>query len=163
MATDDNVHIQIFDADQAPTIEAARNTEPEGEYRTHNTTRARYHEAVVGALNGVSPDLAVDVLTLGDSTTATGNIPDGDPLGNETLRVSTTDTFVSGQTFTASVFLDSTVGVGQTFEEVALVAEQSNNDLPINRVLLDDPAGLLSPKSGNETVTIDIELTQQDA
>jgi hypothetical protein len=78
--------------------------------------------------------------------------------------VSPTDSFVSGQQFTASIFLDSTVGVGQTFEEAALIAEQSGgNDLPINRFLLDDPSGLLSPKSGNETVTIDIEITQQDA
>jgi hypothetical protein len=61
------------------------------------------------------------------------------------------------------VFIDSTEGNSQTFTEAALVSEQSNNDLPINRFELDDPGGLLSPKSADETVTIDIEIRQEDA
>jgi hypothetical protein len=162
--TEDNIHIQIFDADAVPTLDAARDTEPKREYQTHNTTRDRYHETVIAALNGVTADLTVDALVLGDSTAATANIPSGDPLGNETFRTTTTDTNANGKTFTASVFIDSTEGVGQIFEEAALLATQSGgNDLPINRFKLNDPSGLLSPKSEDETVTIDIRLRQTDA
>lgn len=161
--TSDNIHIQIFDASDVASLDGARETDPEREYHTHNTTRDRYHQSIVDQLNGVPVDLTIDALVLGDSTASTANIPDSDPLGNETLRISTTDSFVAGQQITISTFLDSTVGVGQTFEEAALVAEQSGGDIPINRFLISDPSDLLAPKSVNETVTIDIQLTQEDA
>jgi hypothetical protein len=129
---------------------------------THNTTRDVYHEEVVRALNGVNPDLTVDALALGDSTLATADVPDNDPLGNETFRTTVTDTSVNGQTFTAATFLDSTEGNTQTFNEAALVCERASGDLPINRFKIDDSGGLLDPKSSGETVTIDIRITQQD-
>jgi hypothetical protein len=151
---DANVRIRIHDA-------VTGNLKQE--YCTHNTTRASYHEAVIGGLAGVVPDLEADVLALGDSTADTSTLSDSASVGNETFRTSVTDTSYDGQSFTASVFLDSTEGNGQTFEEAALVAEQSDgSDLPLNRFLIDDPGGLLSPKSENETVTIDIEITQED-
>jgi len=118
---------------------------------------------VVSGLNGTVVDIAVDSLALGDSTTGTGGLSPSQALGNETFRVAVTDTFTADQSFTAAIFLDSTQGNGQTFEEAALIAERPSGDLPINRFLIDDPGGLLAPKSDDETVTIDIELTQEDA
>jgi hypothetical protein len=160
----DNIVIRVYDSNTAPTYDATRAAAPKREYQTHNTTRDLYHEEIVNALDGVSPDLTVDVLVLGDSTDDTANIPTGDPLGNELFRTSVTDTFTDGQTFSASIFLDSTEANALNLTEAALVAEQSGGvDLPLNRFLLDDPSGLLDPKSQNETVTIDINITQEDA
>lgn len=151
-----NIRIAVFDSPDA--------TEPTTVFRTHNTTRDLYHEAVVGELNGVAADLQIDALALGDSTVATTNLNDSQLLGNETFRTDTIDTDRSGQTFTASIFIDSTEGNGQTFEEGALTAVQPDgSDLPINRFLISDPGGLLSPKSQGESVTIDVEITQTDA
>jgi hypothetical protein len=157
----DNIHIQVF-PDDVDSLAAARSTAPTREHRTHNIVRGAYHEELVAGLNGAPPDITVDKLALGSSTAGTSTLAKTAPLGNETLRVSITDTFTDGQTFTASIFLDSTQGNGQTFEEAALVAEQSGGDLPVNRFLIDDPGGLLAPKADDETVTIDIEITHED-
>jgi hypothetical protein len=158
-----NVSVQVFAAHEAPTITEARESTPQESYWIKNTTRDAYHETVVDALDGQQPDLTVDAFLLGDSTADTTNIAAGQPLGNETFRTSVVSTSTSGQTFTASVFIDSTEGNGLTFEEGALVATQGSGvALPINRFLIDDPGGLLSPKTQNETVTIDIEITQTD-
>jgi hypothetical protein len=161
--TVENIEIAVYEAADAPDPDAAADATPKDTFRARNTTRRAYHEGVVGALAGSVPDLEVDALALGDSTKDTANVAAGSPLGNETFRTTTTDTFTSGKTFSAAVFIDSTEGNGLTFEEAALVAEQLNNDLPINRFFLDDPGGLLSPKSADETVTIDIEIRQEDA
>jgi hypothetical protein len=161
--TVENIEIAVYDAADAPDPDAAADATPKETFRTQNTTRGAYHEAVVGALAGTTSDLEVDALALGDSNKDTANVAAGSPLGNETFRTTTTDTFASGQTFTAAVFIDSTEGNGQSFTEAGLVSEQSNDDLPINRFKLDDPGGLLSPKSADETVTIDIEIRQEDA
>lgn len=161
--TVDNIRVEVYDREDAPTAEAAADASPKRVHETHNTTRDSYHEAVVGALAGQSVDLTVDVLALGDSTLATADVADGTPLGNELFRIGVTDSFTAGQTFTASTFLGAGDGNGNTFNEAALVAEQSSGDFPINRFLISDQAGLLSPKSANETVTIDIEITQEDA
>jgi len=157
----DNIHIQVFSAD-VDCLAAARSAVPTREHQTHNTVRGEYHEELVAGLDGSTPDITVDKLALGDSTADTSTLAASAPLGNETLRLSVTDTFTDGQTFTASIFLDSTQGNGQTFEEAALVAEQSGGDLPVNRFLIDDPGGLLAPKADDETVTIDIEITHED-
>jgi hypothetical protein len=161
--TTDNIRIAIYNAQDAPTFSNTHTADPKYEYQTHNVTRAVYHEAVVGGLNGVSPELTVDALALGDSTLATADVPDSDPLGNETFRTTVTDTSVTGQTFTAATFIDSTEGNTQVFNEAALVSEQASGDLPINRFLIDDSGGLLDPKTAGETVTIDIEIRQEDA
>lgn len=160
----DNIEIRVYDVADAPTHEATRTAtaDPKHKFQTHNTTRGGYHEAIVGALNGITPDITADALALGDATTATASIPDGQALGNELFRVPITDTFTDGQTFNASIFLDSTQATGLSFEEAALVAEQSGSDIPLNRFLITDPGGLLDPKTSNETVTIDISITQQD-
>jgi len=160
--TADNIHIQVY-SDTVDSLAAARSVAPKREHRTHNATRAAYHEEIVGGLDGSIPDITVDKLALGDSTAETTSLAKTAPLGNETLRVSTVDRFTDGQTFTASIFLDSTQGNGQSFEEAALIAERQGGDLPINRFLIDDPGGLLDPKSDDETVTIDIKITQEDA
>jgi hypothetical protein len=158
-----NVLIQVYDADVVPTADAAPTATAIKSFWIKNTTRDAYHEAVIGGLDGQQPDLAVDALVLGDSTQATANVAAGQALGNETFRTTTVDTSTSGQTFTASTFIDSTEGNQLVFEEAALVAVQPNgNDLPINRFLIDDPGGLLSPKTQNETVTIDIQISQTD-
>jgi hypothetical protein len=161
--TADNIQIAVYDVQDAPTLAAAQAACPKREHQTHNVTRDKYHEEVVGALNGVSPDLTVDALALGDSTLATADVPDGDPLGNETFRTTVTDTSVTGQTFTAATFIDSTEGNGQSFSEASLVSERPSGDLPINRFLIDDSGGLLDPKQSGETVTVDIEIRQEDA
>jgi len=157
----DNIHIQVYSADIG-SLAAARSAVPTREHQTHNTVRGAYHEELVAGLNGVTPDITVDKLALGDSTADTSTLAASAPLENETLRLPVTDTFTDGQTFIASIFLDSTQGNGQTFEEAALVAEQSGGDLPVNRFLIDDPGGLLAPKADDETVTIDIEITHED-
>jgi len=159
--TTENVIIKAFPPGVA-SLEQARTTPPTDRLRLSNTTRDAYHEAIIGELDGTTADIEVDALALGDSTTATSNVGKSTPLGNETFRVAVTDSFTDGQTFTASIFIDSTQGNGQTFEEAALVAERSVGDLPINRFLIDDPGGLLNPKADDETVTIDIQLTQED-
>lgn len=161
--TKTNVRVSSFDAETAGSLAAARTATPKRTYRITNTTRTKYHETVVSALNGATVDITVDALALGDSTTGTGGLGSSQPLGNETFRIAVTDSFTDGQSFTASIFIDSTQANGQTFEEAALVAERTSGDLPINRFLIDDPGGLLAPKSDDETVTIDIELTQEDA
>jgi len=161
--TETNVQINTFDAASIRSLDAARSATPKQTYRVANTTRAKYHETVVSALNGTTVDITVDTLALGDSTTGTGGLGSSQPLGNETFRIAVTDSFTDGQTFTASIFIDSTQANGQTFEEAALIAERQGGDIPINRVLIDDPGGLLSPKSDDETVTIDVQLTQEDA
>jgi hypothetical protein len=158
----DNIWIAVYDKQDAPTPAAAQTAAPKREHQIHNTTRDVYHEEIVKALNGVSPDLQVDALALGNSTLPTADLPDSDPLGNETFRTTITDTFTDGQTFTAATFLDSTEGNGQVFDEASLVIEQSNGDLPVNRFLISDPGGLLDPKTSGETVTIDIEIRQED-
>jgi len=160
--TSENVIIQTFPPGVA-SLQQARTASPTGVRRLSNTTRGAYHEAVIGELDGTAADIEIDALALGDSTTGTGGLGSSQPLGNETFRIAVTDTFTDGQSFTASIFIDSTQANGQTFEEAALVAERGSGDLPINRFLIDDPGGLLSPKSDDETVTIDIELTQEDA
>lgn len=160
--TTGNVIIRTFPQEVA-SLQQARTTTPNDTLRLSNTTRGAYHEAVVGQLSGSGENIEIDALALGDSTTGTGGLGFSQPLGNETLRVPATDTFTSGQTVTASVFIDSTRGNGQTFEEAALVAERASGDLPINRFLIDDPGGLLDPKADDETVTIDVALTQEDA
>jgi hypothetical protein len=162
--TEDNILIQVYDAEDAPTHTATASAEPTHEYQTHNATRDSYHETIVEALSGTTPELTADVLVLGDSTTDTAQIPKGQPLGNELLRVSITDTTTDGQTFLASTFLDSSQGNAITFKEAGLVAEQSGGgDVPLNRFLISDPGGLLDPKSSEETVTIDINIRQEDA
>jgi hypothetical protein len=161
--TKTNVRVRSFDAETVASLAAARTATPKRTYRIANTTRTKYHETVVSALNGTTVDITVDALALGDSTTGTGGLGLSQPLGNETFRIAVTDSFTDGQSFTASIFIDSTQANGQTFEEAALVAERTSGDLPINRFLIDDPGGLLAPKSDDETVTIDIELTQEDA
>jgi len=161
--TKTNVRVRSFDAETVASLAAARTATPKRTYRIANTTRSKYHETVVSALNGTTVDITVDALALGDSTTGTGGLGPSQPLGNETFRIAVTDSFTDGQSFTASIFIDSTQANGQTFEEAALVAERTSGDLPINRFLIDDPGGLLAPKSDDETVTIDIELTQEDA
>jgi len=163
-AQETNVTIRVYDAGRAPTLEAARRATPLREWRRHNTTRAAYHEAVVSALAGTAPDLEVDALALGDAETDTSELATMAAVGNETFRTSVTDARPSGQTFRATIFLDSTEANGQTYREAALVAEQADgSDLPINHVIIDDPGGLLDPKSAGETVTIDIDISQQDA
>jgi hypothetical protein len=160
--TTENVIIRTFPPG-VTSLEQARTTAPTDRLRLSNTTRDAYHEAVIGELNGTAADIEIDALALGDSTTATSNVGKSTPLGNETFRTSVTDVFVDGRTVTASIFIDSTQGDGLVFNEAALVAERSGGDLPINRFLIDDPGGLLDPKSENETVTLDIQLTQEDA
>jgi hypothetical protein len=160
--TSDNIRIAVYDEQHAPSYAAAQTACPQREYRTHNVTRDVYHQEVVSALNGVSPELTVDALALGNSTLATADVPAGDPLGNETFRTTVTDTSVTDQTFTAATFIDSTEGNGQTFTEASLVSERPSGDLPINRFLISDSGGLLDPKISGETVTIDIEITQED-
>jgi len=160
--TTENVIIKAFPPGVA-SLEQARTTTPTDRLRVSNTTRDAYHEAVIGELNGIAADIEIDALALGDSTTATSNVGKTTPLGNETFRTSVTDVIVNGRTITASIFIDSTQGNGLVFNEAALVAERSGGDLPINRFLIDDPGGLLDPKSENETVTLDIQLTQEDA
>jgi len=163
-AQETNVTIRVYDAGDAPTAEAARQATPLREWRRHNTTRTAYHEAIVNALAGSQADLEVDVLVLGDAATDTSDLARMEPVGNETFRTDVTDPRPSGQTFRATIFLDSTEANGQSYREAALVAEQADgSDLPINHVLIDDPGGLLDPKSASETVTIDIDITQQDA
>jgi len=112
----DNIHIQVY-PDDVNSLAAARSAVPTREHQTHNTVRGAYHEELVAGLNGATPDITVDKLALGDSTVGTSTLATSAPLGNETLRVSTTDAFTDGQTFTASIFLDSTQGNGQTFED----------------------------------------------
>lgn len=160
--TDDNIRIRVYDAAEAPSPAAAEDAEPLREYRLHNTTRAAYHEAVVGNLAGSSSDLTVDKLALGDSTSATGTLAKTAVLGNETFRTTVTDGFADGQDFVASTFISSSQGNGQTYEEAALVAETGSGDTPVNRFLIDDPGGLLAPKTSDETVTFDVTITQQD-
>lgn len=160
-ATTDNIRVQVFDSSVSSLTEA-RASEPRREYATHNATRSQYHETKIAALNGTTVDTGIDAVALGDDATPVGNIGSS-ILGNETLRIGTVDLSVSGQTITASAFVDSTQGNGQTFEEAAVVAERPGGDLGINRFLLDDPGGLLDPKDQNETVTIDITITEQDA
>lgn len=157
----DNVHVRVYDADEAPTLSAAREAEARREYHGHNTTRASYHEAVISLLDGGTADLEADVLVLGDDDSDTAQIPDGDPLGNETFRTTLTDTRQEGQTHRTTTFIDSTEANGQSYFEAALVAETGSGDVPINRITLADP--LLDPKQQGETVTIDIDITQEDA
>jgi hypothetical protein len=162
--TEDNILIQVYDAAEAPTHAATASATAKREYQTHNVTRDIYHVSVVSQLNGTNTDLTADKLALGDSTADVSALGTRQALGNETFRTSITDGFRDGQTFTASTFLDSSEGNGQTFREAALVAESSSGtDTPINRFLVNDPGGLLDPKSSNETVTIDIEIRQEDA
>lgn len=162
--TEDNITIRVYDAAEAPTAAAAAAAEPRREYRTHNATRAAYHREVIAGLAGeAGPDVEVDVLALGDSTATTTDLADDQPLGNEVYRDTVTDRVASGQTLNVTLFIDATEANGLTFEEAALVAETSTGDLPINRFLIDDPGDLLAPKSRNETVTINIEILQQDA
>jgi len=160
-AADDNVHVRVYDAVDAPTLSAARKAKPKREYHAHNTTRASYHETIIGLLGGEAGDLEADVLVLGGDDSDTAQIPDADPLGNETFRTSVTDPRTDGQTFQTTTFIDSTEANGQSYFEAALVAETGSGDLPINRITLADP--LLDPKEQGETVTIDIDITQQDA
>jgi len=162
--TTDNITIRVYDAADAPTAAAAAAATPRREYRTHNATRAAYHEEVIAGLAGdAGPDIEVDALALGDSTAPTADLGSMELLGNEVYRAAVTDRAPSGQTLNVTLFIDATEANGLTFEEAALVAERGTGDLPINRFLIDDPGGLLNPKSRDETVTINIEITQQDA
>jgi len=162
--TTDNITIRVYDADDVSTAAEASTADPKRTYETHNATRAAYHEEVIAGLAGdVGPDIEVDALALGDSTAPTADLNAMELLGNEVFRAPVTDRAPSGQTLNVTLFIDATEANGLTFEEAALVAERGIGDLPINRFLIDDPGGLLNPKSRDETVTINIEITQQDA
>lgn len=158
----DNITVAVYDSDEAPDYQSAIEAEPTQVYRTGNATRNSFHEEIVAALDGNTPDLTIDTAAFGDSTLATSDVADGSPLGNELVRKGLTDTVVSGSTFTASVFIDSTEFNGLTLSEVSFIAEQSGGDLPVNRFLLDDPSDLLQPKEANESVTIDAEISVED-
>jgi hypothetical protein len=161
---EDNVTIRVFDSEAAPTMEAARDATPQKEVTLHNTTRDAYHEQVIEGLAGdVSIDVRIDAFALGDSTTGTANLGPNQPLGNELFRSTTVDLDANGQTLSAQAFVGAAEGNGNNFDEFALIAERPSGDLPINRFILSDPGNLLAPKTRNETVTIDVELTQTDA
>jgi hypothetical protein len=162
-STTDNIRIEVYDKTDAPDLASAREAEPQQVFETHNTTREAFHTEIVEALDGTATDFTVDSLALGDSTLATADVADGSPLGNELFRKNVTDSFVSGTTFTASTFIDSTQANGNSYEEAALISEQSSNDLPVNRFIISDPSGLLDPKDNNSTVTIDVEIAVSDA
>lgn len=160
---EDNIRIRVFDASDVATPEDADDADPKCEYATHNVTRDVYHRAVIGELSGENADIEVDAFALGDSAVATSTLADTAALGNETFRTISIDTDTAGRTFRCSVFIDSTEANG-SFEEAALIAERPQGDIGINRFLIDDidPGGLLKPKSAGETVSIDIEITQDD-
>jgi hypothetical protein len=161
---EDNVTIRVFDAEAAPTMEAARDATPKKEVTLHNTTRDAYHEQVIEGLAGnVSIDVRIDAFALGDSTTGTANLGRTQPLGNELFRSSTVDLDANGQTLSAQSFVDASEANTLTLKEFALVAERPSGNLPINRFILNDPGNLLAPKSRNETVTISVQITQTDA
>lgn len=157
----DNVHISVYDAATAPTLEDAQDAEPIAETSEHNTTRPAYHTAIIDGLEGTSIDLQVDSLALGDDNST--SIADGNTLGNELFRTAITDKIRDGQSVKFVIFLDSTEGNGNSYYEAALVAEQSDgSDLPINRTVFDDPEGRLDPKTNEVTAIIEVTITQQD-
>jgi hypothetical protein len=163
-SAEDNVTISVYDAADVSTLEDTADAEPKAEVSTHNTTRSVYHEAVIDALaNSTSLDIKIDSLVLGDSTTDTANLSDSQVLGNELFRTSTVDLDANGQTLVARIFIDAAEANSLSLSEAALVSERPSSEIGINRFLLDDPGGLLDPKSRNETVTITIEITQSDA
>ncbi|AFH22843.1 hypothetical protein OSG_eHP36_00080 [environmental Halophage eHP-36] len=158
----DNIHIRVFDGDLKSPSDTAQASLL-NEYSTHNETRDRYHEIKIEALAGTTVDLGVDAVALGDGPAPVGSLPKSTILDNETFRIGTVDLDAVGQTLTVTALLDTTQGNGQTFNEAAVVAERPGGDLAINRFLLDDPGGLLDPKNQDETVTIQIEITESDA
>jgi hypothetical protein len=165
-ATEENVTITVYDAADVSSLEETHTTDaaPKQQHLIHNTTRSAYHETIIDALGGsTSLDIKADAVALGDSTTDTANLGTFQALGNELFRSSTVDLDTAGQTLTARLFIDATEANGLTLDEAALIAERPSGELPINRFLLEDPSGLLDPKSRSETVTIDIEITQSDA
>lgn len=165
-AVEENVTIAVYDADVVSSLAETETTDtsPKAELSIHNTTRSAYHEAIIDALGGsTSLDITVDALALGDSTVDTANLGTFQPLGNEQFRTTTVDLDTAGQTLDARIFIDAVEANGLRLDEAALIAERPSGELPINRFLLDDPGGLLDPKSRNETVTITIEITQSDA
>jgi len=159
----DNITIQVYDSESAPTLEATQTAQPKQTHRTHNATRAAYHKTVIQALAGSVPDLKLDAIALGDSTTSTADLAETSALGNELFRTGVVDVTPEGQTARISAFIDASEANGLNLEEAALVAETNTGDLPVNRFLIDDPGDLLSPKSRSETVRFTIEITQQDS
>jgi hypothetical protein len=123
-----------------------------------------YHEAIIDALaNSTSLDIKIDSFALGDSTTDTANLSDTQVLGNEVFRTSTVDLDATGQTLKARAFIDAAEANGLNLNEGSLISERQSDEIGVNRFLLDDPGGLLDPKSRNETVTVTVEITQSDA
>lgn len=158
----DNIQVRVFDGGLNSVSDTTEATVL-NEFSTHNETRIRYHETKIEALNGTTVDLGVDAVALGDGSAPVGSLSKSTILDNETFRIGTVDRDPVGQTLTVTALLDTTQGNGQTFNEAAVVAERPGGDLPINRFLLDDPGGLLDPKNQDETVTIQIEITESNA
>lgn len=162
--TTDNVTIRVFDVDaDAGAAADTDDRDPVREWTGHNVTRGALHEEIISGLIADTAAIGADKLVLGDSAVGTDTLAQTTAVGNEVFRTSITDQFQDGQTATFSTFLDSTEASGQVIEEIALVRETGSGDRPINRVVIDDPGDLLAPKASNETVTIDIQLTQEDA
>jgi len=158
----DNIRVRVFDG-ELNSVSATTQATLLNEYSTHNETRSRYHETKIEALTGTTVDLGVDAVALGDGLAPVGSLSKSTILDNETFRIGTVDLDPVGQTLTVTALLDTTQGNGQTFNEAAVVAERPGGDLGINRFLLDDPGGLLDPKNQDETVTIQIEITESNA
>jgi hypothetical protein len=161
---EDNISISVYNAEDVASLEDASDADPKAEMTTHNTTRSVYHQEIIDALaNSTDLDIKIDSFALGDSTTDTASLGDTQVLGNELFRTSTVDLDANGQTLDARVFIDAVEANGVNLNEAALISERQSNEVGINRFLLDDPGGLLDPKSRNETVTVTINLTQSDA
>jgi hypothetical protein len=162
--SEDNIFISVFDAEDVSSLEDASDADPKAELTTHNATRSVYHEAIIDALaNSTNLDIQIDSFALGDSTTGTANLSDTQVLGNELFRTSTVDLDANGQTLNARIFIDAAEANGLNLNEAALISERQTDEIGINRFILDDPGGLLDPKSRNETITVTVEITQSDA
>lgn len=167
---DANVHVRVHDVadlrarypdweslSRRERLARTRRVAPIHTDRVSNVTVVGLHEHVVDALD---PDQSVDLdashLAVGDDDStdpATGDTSLNNQIG-VIERAASTD---GGTSLTTSTLIDTSELNGNTLKEVGLTTAASGGTL-LNHALI-DPVD----KDDDKTVTVDVDLTAQDA
>ncbi|WP_436933702.1 hypothetical protein [Halovenus marina] len=145
------------DLDREEKLERTRGVPPRETDHVSNVTCVGLHEY---AIDDLHPDQTVDIdashLAVGSDDGTQPSTGDTS-LNNQVGVVSITDSIDVASTLKSSVFIDSSQLNGNTLAEVGLTTASSGGTL-LNHALI-------SPiqKDADSTVTIDVDLTAEDA
>jgi len=166
VATTENVHVRVHDAEQLREAwpgweknpkwvkrKLAARTPPDEEHHASNTTTVGLNELIPEVLHpGTTVSETASHLALGTgmSDTASGDRS----LESEVYRVETTDDALNGTELYTSTLLDTSEANGNDLTEVGLVTSDTGG---ADRLLNHAPIGTIE-KTANSTATIDVTL-----